>query len=332
MKGIGYSIALLVLAGVEVACYLGLKQYGFSSSVAVAVTFGLCITLFVLGGCLVLSRSQPYGRAHHNYGGSMRSAPTTMYRQQTSVINRQEIDQSGYLQPVPRSLGSSTHIRSDAFKDELQASLEAQRDLFARLLGEADRELSKFDYSVLKTLERNSPGSIQGVLTAKKVYNALELRHKEIERFLRSLPISDPEKGRQLLLGDLEIPEDKQLTSVFRAPPIPPVKIAEIEFQMRVLLKRISRRRSIFRARSVDGDLLPEDDQLQGAEGGEEGFEHEPRAEQYADEAHFQDQEPGMSAEPHEAFEAEHEHADEPDAEVQEEALESDPAGAPEKA
>lgn len=134
--------------------------------------------------------------------------------------------------------------------EELKLSLEEQHKSFLGLVAQAQKELSRFDVHVLKSLERNQPGSVEGVLIARKILSAIETRVKDIERVLAAKHF-DVGRGHQLLVTDLEIPDDK-LTSLFKTKHIEPIKIAEVEFHLKVLLKRIGRRRSIFRGPMID--------------------------------------------------------------------------------
>ena len=248
MKTIDYILAFIGLAAAEIICFGALKHAGVSTPIAVGASFGLCITLFVLVGFMFLSATKPYGRLKDRL-----DTRTNEYEPQVVASRIPRSDDAtrqrkSTLTGGQRSANSLFgQNRSEVFRDELTRSLQEKKDRFTTLLVECHSELNRFDYSVLKRLEKNTPGSVEGVVTARKIYDAVEHRVKEIERFLSSQPIIDLEKGRTLLLGDIEVAEDNQLTSVFTAPPVPPIKISEVEFQMRVLLKRISRRRSIFR-------------------------------------------------------------------------------------
>ncbi len=262
MRSLAYVLGFFVLAASELACFLTLKQMGYSTPLAVGITFGCCVTLFMLVGCFLLARANPYSRVENRNHHSRHAATSVMRRpQHTSTFSTPNGTpyESGSFDhaatpssaPLARAVRSDTHLRSDAFRDELQMALEEKREQFQRLLTEAAEELNRFDYNVLKTLEKNSPGSIEGVLVARKIFVALDHRVKEIDTFLVSAPITNPKKGWQLLLGDLEIHEDHQLTSVFPSPTVPPVKISEVEFHLKVLLKRISRRKSIFKGKPL---------------------------------------------------------------------------------
>jgi len=245
-----HALGLLVLALAEVACYLALKKAGVSTPIAVGSALVLCLSIFLFVGLRLSSepsRRQPYSKSQQSpyvsrrpSGGSAQSPSARL------VVRRTGSDEDDDFH-VPTSMSSPTHTRSEAYLSELYESLIQKREEFVKLLAETGVELGRFDYSVLKTLERNSPGSVEGVVTARKIHHALEHRVSEINHFLDTQGTVDPEKGKMLLHGDLEIREENQLTSLFKSTPVPPIKISEVDFQLRVLMKRISRRRSIFR-------------------------------------------------------------------------------------
>lgn len=253
-----HALGLLVLAVAEIACYLALKKAGLSTPASVGVALIFCLSVFLFIG--IRLSAQPTRSSYRpssprkNYGSAQ--GPSTRL-----VIKRSDADGDDDFH-VPTSMSSAAHTRSEAFLTELYSSLTEKRDEFSKLLAECSVELGRFDYGVLKTLERNSPGSVEGVVTARKIFHALERRVKDIEHFLNAQGTIDPEKGKVLLLGDLEVKEENQLTTLFKSAPVPPIKISEVEFQLRVLLKRITRRRSIFRpsemARETGRDENPE--------------------------------------------------------------------------
>ena len=252
MKTVDYILAFIALAAAEIISFGALKHAGVPTPLAVGASFGLCITLFVLVGSMFLSASKPYGRVKDRLDNKVHGYEPQVVANRVPRSEGATRDRKNTLTSGQRNANSLFgQNRSEVFRDELTRSLQEKKDRFTTLLIECHGELNRFDYSVLKRLEKNTPGSVEGVVTAKKVYDAVEHRVKEIERFLSSQPIIDLEKGRTLLLEDIEVAEDNQLTSVFTAPPVPPIKISEVEFQMRVLLKRISRRRSIFRSNEM---------------------------------------------------------------------------------
>lgn len=250
MKPIDYILAFVGLAAAEFISFAALRHAGFEIPVAVGASFVLCISLFVLVGFMFLSAAKPYGRLKEQADSrSYGSAPKVVANRPQPISETRErkntLTGNGGMRSSSSLFGQN---RSEVFRDELCRSLQEKKDRFTTLLVECQGELGRFDYSVLKRLEKNNPGSVEGVLAARKIYDAVEHRVKDIERFLASQPIIDLDKGRALLLSDIEAQEDNQLTSLFPAPPIQPIKISEVEFQLRVLLKRISRRRSIFRS------------------------------------------------------------------------------------
>lgn len=276
-------IGFLVLGLSEYLVYHLLRKHGIPGTTAVVVTLSVCLGVFAVFGAVVFVRNSRTGSAldprssgsnstfarDQRGSGSNTTVSKTpssasnltvqggVCRSPSGVLRTGDLDlDDGFAevatQGVPNPIATPTHENSDAFRDELEAALDSKRTEISALLAEAGTELSRFDVGVLKTLERNSPGSVEGVVIARKIFNALEQRSKEIERFLGSLPITNPEKGKQLLLGDLHIPEDNKLTALFQTKPIPPIKMTEVEFQLRVFLKRISRRRSIFRGSVKD--------------------------------------------------------------------------------
>lgn len=154
------------------------------------------------------------------------------------------------VQLSPEEMEEAEAPAVDPMVEELRITLEAQHKSFTNLMAQAQKELGRFDVHVLKSLERNQQGSVDGVLVARKIMSAVETRIKDIEKILGA---SRFDMGKAILLAnaELEIPDDK-LTSTFKTKHIEPIKITEVEFHLRVLLKRIGRRRSIFKGPMTD--------------------------------------------------------------------------------
>lgn len=275
IKVLAIIISFIGLAAGEYASYQFLRTLGVPSSAAIICTLLFCLGCFFLFTAMfLLGDRQPApiprgvregGRANKSKsrGEPIRPArPTSplMLPEYTSgtydgtpsprtspaVMDSRPLGDSG-----PRAITTSSHVNSPVFKDEMLIALDQLRKQLCDLIALGNKELSRFDMSVLKTLERNNPGSIEGVVTARKILSAVETRAREVDRFLTSLPITDMAWGQTLLTGDLEVPDDK-LTATFKSNPIPPIKVSEVDFHLRVLLKRISRRRSIFRGSIED--------------------------------------------------------------------------------
>jgi hypothetical protein len=262
MKQVLIGFVFFIALGIsEFFVYHILRAHDVPAIPGIVITLLLCMGSFALFGGLFLFRDPSHSSAFSRAAGSSRTSnpvtsPSGIRRAATASYRPEELTADGFtnvaIQGVPNPIKNITHVQSEAFRDELYNALEAKRAEIAALLAESGKELSRFDTRVLKTLERNSPGSVEGVVIARKIYTALEVRCKEIEHFLSSLPITNPEKGQQLLHGDLEIPDANKLTSVFKTRPIPPIKMSEVGFQLKVFLKRISRRRSIFRGNMIE--------------------------------------------------------------------------------
>lgn len=272
IKVLAVIVAFLGLAAGEYASYQFLRTLGVPSSAAIICTLLFCLGCFFLFTAMFLlgdRRDAPIPRGVREGGGRHR-APARPNRPAGPIMLPEYTSGTydGHSTPSPRSspavmdsrpLGDSgsraistpSHLNSPVFKDEMLIALDQLRKQLCELIALGNKELSRFDMSVLKTLERNNPTSIDGVVTARKILSAVETRAREVDRFLTSLPITDMTWGQSLLTGDLEVPDDK-LTATFKSSPIPPIKVSEVDFHLRVLLKRISRRRSIFRGSIED--------------------------------------------------------------------------------
>ncbi len=278
IKVLAVIVSFFGLAAGEYASYQFLRTLGVPSSAAIICTLLFCLGCFFLFAAMFLlgDREQaPIPRGVREGGRSNKSRNSAREAMRPGRPSNPLMlpeytsgNYDGHSAPSPKSspavmdtrpsgdgsvrtMSTASHVNSAVFKDEMLIALDQLRKQLCELIALGNKELSRFDMSVLKTLERNNPGSIEGVVTARKILSAVEARAREIDRFLTSLPITDMPWGQSLLTGDLEVPDDK-LTATFKSSPIPPIKVSEVDFHLRVLLKRISRRRSIFRGSIED--------------------------------------------------------------------------------
>jgi hypothetical protein len=281
-QGIVAIIFIVVLSIAEFFCFTSLRDNGFPILSAAVITLTSCLGLFALFAAFFLFRRED-SDSSSSFGQSSPNQTSYPNRQTTALRSnrfdskshkREDIrlrisadagrtqEAEGFSRPSVASiewktaedspLYSQDHLSSDSLQGELRSSLEARVQEYSQILIESAKELSRFDLGVLRTLEKNSPGSAEGVIIAMKLHHAIERRVEDISQLLQTLGPIPTEEGQALLFGDILTPNDDQLSTMFNINPIPPMKSSEAGFHMRVMIKRVARRRSIFRGASED--------------------------------------------------------------------------------
>jgi hypothetical protein len=139
--------------------------------------------------------------------------------------------------------------------DLYDALVRRSREI-AELLAWAKKHLGSVDDYMLRHMQRNTSGSIESVLNLRRLLDALTLRLSEVEDFLNHCQQSfDVKKAQHLLLAPLKITEDS-LNALISADPLPPLRPSEWYPTVVSLLRRITRRRSIYKALKIE--LPPE--------------------------------------------------------------------------